>query len=114
MIDFIDGEEVIVELDDEDNRREIREEQAEQVEKLEALLVEFEKKYDEFAVPLGEFFDGYWNERMTEVLKEKVPINHEALKSIGVTLRETSRAYSQSYMYRKKRVEEVNYDDSDD
>lgn len=109
---FLGYEEVIVELDDEDDRREIREEQAEQVEKLEALLVELEEKYNEYAVPLSDFFDGYWKDRMKEISREKVPINQTELESIGVTLRETSsNTSSQSSDNMEWSSEEIDSDD---
>ncbi|KAA6410751.1 MAG: hypothetical protein FRX48_05061 [Lasallia pustulata] len=110
----MEDELVIVELDDEDDRREIREEQSEQAEKLEALLVEFEEKYDESGVPFCEFLNGYWKDHMKETLREKVPIDQTELERTGVALRETiSNVSLQSSEDEEWRFGEVDLDDLD-
>ena len=68
---------------------EIKEEQSEGLEKLEALLAEFEDKYNESTWSFSEFIEGYWEDRMAEVLSEEHPIDHRALENIGVRLRRT-------------------------
>ena len=94
------NEEVIAELGDEENRCEIRDEQKEQVQKLEELLVEFEEKFNTLAVPFSQFLDGYWGDRMKEVESEQDPIDWEGLERIGVTV------YSESFD--SEEVDEVN------
>ncbi|KAL8858973.1 MAG: hypothetical protein Q9178_004454 [Gyalolechia marmorata] len=66
---------------------EINEEQSERLEKLEALLIEFENKYNESTWSFSEFMEGYWEDRMAEILSEEPPIDHRALENIGVRLR---------------------------
>ena len=78
---------VIYEPYDKEECDEIAEEQAELVEELETLLVEFENKYEELSLPFSEFFDGYWSDRMKEVLSEEIPIDHKALRDMGVVLK---------------------------
>jgi DNA gyrase/topoisomerase IV subunit A len=48
--------------------QEIREEESELIDQLEALVVEFNEKYDELGVGMSEFYEGYWKTRMSEVL----------------------------------------------
>lgn len=87
--DFNDVEEasLICEPYDDEEIHEIQEEQAEELEKLENLLVEFENKYLESGSSLKEFLGGYWKDRMNEVLSEESPVDHEALKKMGIVLR---------------------------
>ena len=85
---------VIVELGDEEDREEIRQEQEERVEKLEALIVEFEDKYQELGIPLGDFIDGYWRQRTKEVMREQVAVDREQLSRIGVVMDEDGYAPS--------------------
>ena len=66
---------------------EIQEEQAEQIEKLETLLKEFDNKYEESGSTFNDFMDGYWTDRMNEVLTEEGPVDHEALEDMGIVLR---------------------------
>lgn len=80
---------VIVELGDEEDRREIREEQKEQVDRLESLLVELEDKFQELGVPFVDFMEGYWHDRMKEVVAEQVPVNKDELRRIGVLMKES-------------------------
>ena len=51
---------IIKELGDEEDRRELRLEQKEQVARLEALVEEFDSKYQVMGIPLIDFFEGYW------------------------------------------------------
>ncbi|KAL9118762.1 MAG: hypothetical protein Q9187_004691 [Circinaria calcarea] len=85
---------VIVELDDEEDREEIRQEQEERVEKLEALIVEFEDKYQELGIPLGNFLNGYWRQRMREVMREEAAVDRAQLSRIGVVMDEDDYASS--------------------
>ena len=78
---------VICEPYDDEEIHEIQEEQAEQLERLETLLVEFEGKYEESNSTFNEFLEGYWTDRMKEVLSEEGPVDHEALKNMGIVLR---------------------------
>ena len=78
---------VICDRYDDEEIHEIQEEQAEQLEKLEALLLEFEEKYEECGTTLDKFLGGYWSDRMNEVLIEEGPVDHEALKNMGIVLR---------------------------
>lgn len=75
---------------------EINEEQTEQLKKLETWLVEFNEKLDESASTFCEFLEGYWTDRMNEVLSEEVSIDHEVLEDMGIILREASTGSSQS------------------
>ncbi|KAL8722315.1 MAG: hypothetical protein Q9225_001163 [Loekoesia sp. 1 TL-2023] len=79
----------------EEERLEIHEEQAEQIEKLEILLDEFEEEYNKSNSSLSEFLNGYWKDRMVEVTREELPIDHEALENLGVKLQRTSRTSSE-------------------
>ncbi|KAL3441837.1 hypothetical protein BJX65DRAFT_288004 [Aspergillus insuetus] len=55
-------------LIDPEEAREIREEETESINQLEALVIEFNEKYDELGVGILEFFKAYWKIRMSEVL----------------------------------------------
>ena len=79
---------VFEELGDEEDRQEIRLEQKEQVARLEALVEEFDSKYQAMGIPIIDFFEGYWQQRMNEVINEKSQIDKEKLNEIGVVLQE--------------------------
>ena len=113
MMGDLDSEnEVIVVPYDDEEALEIKEEQKEQLEKLESLLVEFEDKYNQSGSSFIEFLGGYWEDRMAEVSREEVPIDQNALGNLGVTLRSTVYASSLSS---EDGVEEVEgSSDSDD
>ncbi|KAI9685709.1 MAG: hypothetical protein M1822_004269 [Bathelium mastoideum] len=86
---------VIAELAaDEQDRREIRLEQADRVEMLETLLEEFETKFGELGLPLHVFLRGYWKERMREVRRERHPTDTPGLRDLGVGLHEEEYASS--------------------
>lgn len=102
---------VLVELGDEEDRHEIREEQAETVQKLEELLIHFERKYDEMAIPFIDFLKGYWKDHMKEVRSQRDPINAAKLESIGVTVHATDYA-STDASDDEDRMEELDSDDS--
>ena len=102
-MDYIGFEkEVIIEVGNDDDRREINEEQTEQLEKLEVLLVEFEKHYKDSRAPFSDLFDGFWKDRMTEISSSKDPIDQTQLESLGITLRKGRRTSSQSSEDRRK------------
>lgn len=88
--------EIILERYEDDEIHAIQEEQAEQLEKLETLLVEFEEKYEESGSTLSEFLEGYWTDRMIELTSEEGFIDHEALIDMGIRLRKISSTSSQS------------------
>lgn len=88
---------VICEPYDDQELHEIQEEQAEQMEKLETLLIEFENKYEESGSTLSEFLNGYWKDRMNEVLSEEGAVDHEALKEMGIVLRKEDRPSPWAY-----------------
>lgn len=88
--------EVIYEPYDDEEIHEINNEQAEQLERLESLLIEFQTEYDKSASTFCEFLEGYWTDRMNEVTSEKGPIDDEALRDMGIVMRKTSRTSSQS------------------
>ncbi|MCJ1251633.1 hypothetical protein MMC30_008868 [Trapelia coarctata] len=75
---------VIVELGDEEDRPEIRLEQEEQVSRMEELILEFENKYQEMGIPLIDFFEGYWRQKMAMVLEEQHEVDTAKLTEIGV------------------------------
>lgn len=102
---------VLVELGDEEDRHEIREEQAETVQKLEELLIHFERKYDEMAIPFIDFLKGYWKDHMKRVRSQRDPINAAKLESIGVTVHATDYA-STDASDDEDRMEELDSDDS--
>jgi hypothetical protein len=77
---------VIAELGDEEDRQEIRLEQEEQVARLEALIDEFDREYQAKGIPVIDFFEGYWKQRMEEVTDEKTKIDIQKLKEIGVVV----------------------------
>ena len=79
---------IIAELGDEEDRHEIRLEQEEQVAELEALIEEFESEYQVKGIPIIDFFEGYWQQRMEEVMSEKNHVDKEKLNEIGVVLHE--------------------------
>jgi hypothetical protein len=58
---------------DPEEAREIREEESELIDQLEALVVKFSEKYDELRVGILDFFKGYWKTRMSEVLTPAWP-----------------------------------------
>ena len=99
---------------DDDERREIMEEQEQQTKKLETLVKEFENKYGELGVPFVDFLEGYWRNRMREVLQEEVPIDEAGLERIGVRLRRTSSVSSLSSWDEEERCEEVDSGDADE
>lgn len=102
---------VLVELGDEEDRHEIREEQAETVQKLEELSIHFEEKYDEMAIPFVGFLRGYWKSHMKRVTRRCDPINAAKLESIGVTVHATDYA-STDASEDEDRMEELDSDDS--
>ncbi|KAF2144722.1 uncharacterized protein K452DRAFT_145900 [Aplosporella prunicola CBS 121167] len=68
---------------------EIREEESELLTQLEELVVEFVDKYNELGVPIVDFLEGYWTDRMEEVLHPIDPPDPEVVqrvKEIGVIL----------------------------
>ena len=75
--------------EEEEEREELREEDRFRLQLLEELVAEFEEKYTELEVGLVEFFEGYWLQRMTEVLNEPAQADEEdirRLKDIGIVL----------------------------
>ena len=102
----------LIELDDERDRHDIRQEQAKEVETLESLLVEFEAKYLELSCPLSLFLSGYWKKRMREVRLEKHPIDIAGLRSVGVELYEEDDASSLA-SDDVNRVDELSSDDDE-
>ena len=62
---------------------EIRDEEAEDLQKLEELLEEFEVKRKELDIPFEDFIKQYWAPRMKEVLEEGT-LDEAALREIGV------------------------------
>ena len=62
---------------------EIRNEEAEDLQKLEELLEEFEAKRNELDIPFEDFINEYWGPRMKEVLEEGT-LDEDALREIGV------------------------------
>ena len=62
---------------------EIRDEEAEDLQKLEELLEEFEAKRKELDIPFEDFITEYWQPRMKEVLEEGT-LDEDALRKIGV------------------------------
>ncbi|KAL3471247.1 hypothetical protein BJX99DRAFT_263445 [Aspergillus californicus] len=67
---------------------EIREEERILIAQLEELISEFQSKYEELHLPLPEFMDGYWKDRMREVLLERSFDEEEAqsMRAIGVVV----------------------------
>ena len=68
--------------------RETRGEQKEQFDRLDSLLVKLEDKFHELGIPFVDSMEGYWRDRMKEVLAEQVPVNAAALRRIGVLTKE--------------------------
>ena len=71
--------------------KEIREEERLMIAQLDDLVVEFVAKYTELGVSLLEFFEGYWEDRMEEVLDESGPVDEEEVRrltELGVVLEE--------------------------
>ena len=66
---------------------EIHDEEAENLQKLEELLEEFEAKRKELDIPFGDFITKYWQPRMKEVLQEGT-LDEDALREIGVEVYE--------------------------
>ena len=62
---------------------EIRDEEAEDLQKLEELLEEFESKMKELGIPFEDFIKEYWQPRMNEVRNEGT-LDEDALREIGV------------------------------
>ena len=71
--------------------KEIREEERLMIAQLDDLVVEFVEKYTELGVSLLEFFEGYWEGRMEEVLDESESLDEEEVRrltELGVVLEE--------------------------
>ena len=71
--------------------KEIREEERLMIAQLDDLVVEFVAKYAELGVSLLEFFEGYWEDRMEEVLDESGSVDEEEVRrlaELGVVLKE--------------------------
>ena len=83
---------VICERYDDEEVHQIQEERAEQLERLKTLVDEFVDKCENSGSTFNEFMDGYWTDRMNEVLSEEDPVNDEALKDLGVVLRKEDDA----------------------
>ena len=75
------------ELKDMAEIEEIHDEEAEDLQKLEELLKEFEAKRKELDIPFGDFIKEYWRPRMDEVRNEGT-LDEEALREIGVEVHE--------------------------
>jgi hypothetical protein len=59
------------------------------IELLEKLMEEFNAKYAELRIPFLDFYNGYWKERMKEVIEELNVVNDEELRKmeeLGVVL----------------------------
>lgn len=82
------GEYKLVEIMDPDDVAEIQEEDRYLAKLLEALVQEFDAKYEESGLPLGDFFRSYWWVRMDEVEAEKKVSREEleVLRGTGVVL----------------------------
>jgi len=102
--DLIPIESVIAELADEENRHEMRLEQAEQISRLEVLIDEFDREYQTKGIPFIDFFEGYWKQRMNEVINEKSHVDQEKLKEIGVVLHE------EDYEFERTENKKINVD----
>lgn len=70
-------------IKDEAEIDEIHDEEAEDLQKLEELLEEFEAKRNELDIPFEDFLTEYWLPRMMEVLEEGT-LDEDALREIGV------------------------------
>ena len=73
---------------DESEAKEIRQEEADMIHQLEALMSEFEDELQEHQ-SIVPFFEGYWKRRMSEVLLERDPLQPDEyvkLREIGVVL----------------------------
>jgi hypothetical protein len=68
--------------EDEEEIKEIREEDRFRLQLLEELVEEFEFKYAEYAMGLMEFLEGYWSDRMKEVLNESTSVGEEDIRRI--------------------------------
>ncbi|KAJ5414661.1 hypothetical protein N7509_001288 [Penicillium cosmopolitanum] len=67
----------------------IMEEQKEQAECLEGLVAEFESKFDAYGLPLMDFLQGVWYERMIRFISHRDPFDpghHEEVGKLGVSL----------------------------
>lgn len=90
------GSRIIAEYEDEEERREIRDEQSDLEDTLEALLPEFENRFDELRIPFEHFVDGYWTDRMKDYKKRRGAVDTEGLRSTGVELQEIENTSSSS------------------
>ena len=71
--------------------KEIREEERLIIAQLDDLVAEFVAKYTELGVSLLEFFEGYWEDRMEEVLDKSGSVDEEQIRrftELGVVLEE--------------------------
>ncbi|KAL3459079.1 hypothetical protein BJX64DRAFT_279473 [Aspergillus heterothallicus] len=71
--------------------QEIMEEESKSIEQVEALVMEFNGKYDGLNVSMLEFFESYWKTRMAEVLAPTKPDEHvlRQARDIGVIIKES-------------------------
>ncbi|CAI7599445.1 unnamed protein product [Penicillium pancosmium] len=68
---------------------EIMEEQIEQAERFEGLVAEFESHFDACGLPLMDFLQGVWYERMIRFISQRDPFDpkhHEEVGKLGVSL----------------------------
>ncbi|KAL3300203.1 Ankyrin repeat-containing protein [Colletotrichum asianum] len=77
---------------EQDEVKEIREEDTNELALLENLLVEFERKIDEMGCTLASFFETYWIDRMGQVLQEiqdrpLLDEENQGAERLGITLR---------------------------
>jgi hypothetical protein len=75
-----------------EDAREIGEKEAELIDQLEDLVVEFNDKYHELEVSMIDFFEDYWEPRMTKVLA-RANSDEDVLmraREVGVVLLEDS------------------------
>ncbi|KAJ0107794.1 hypothetical protein J7T55_000056 [Diaporthe amygdali] len=82
------GEYIVVEMMDPEDGAEIQDEERYLAERLEELVHEFDVKYEELGLSLGDFFWSYWWIRMNEVEAEDKVSREElvALRKTGVIL----------------------------
>lgn len=85
---ILKGEYKVVEIMDPEDVAEIQEEDIYLAELLEELMQEFDVKFEELGLPLGDFFRSYWWVRMDEVESENKVSREEleALRRTGVVL----------------------------
>lgn len=77
---------ILMPLAQDEEIQEIHKEEWEDLQLLEDLMIEFDQKRRELGCSITEFIEGYWWNRMNEILSEQKPMSYDKIREIGVVI----------------------------